>query len=317
MKRIKVIENPSEIGAGTRGSSLAPSALRAAAENAGSKFYENHAASIIRDENKLLDEPEDQENAIRIDGIVAIYERVVRHVKSAFDEGLLPIIVAGDHSSAGGTIAGIKCQFPEKQLGVIWVDAHADLHSPYTTPSGNVHGMPLATALAIDNKGAGDNEVTDEERDAWEKLKALGGISPKIYPEDLVFIGVRATEEAEDNLIGQFRLKNISVEEIASKGSVQAAKEALQHLGHCELIYVSFDVDSLDKEISRGTGTPVGTGLSVEQAKQLLHTFAVDSRLCCLEIVEVNPVLDDKGNLMAEIAFDLLESTVGIIEKQQ
>src|SRR5688500_18251905 len=149
MRNIKIIEVKSEIGAGTRGASLGVDALRIAALDFMSNFFVNFPAEVVETENHLLYEPVASPYAKRIKGIYARYERVAEAVSGTLNSGLFPVILAGDHSTAGGTIAGIKIAKPKSRLGVIWVDAHADLHTPYTSPSGNMHGMPLATALGV------------------------------------------------------------------------------------------------------------------------------------------------------------------------
>ena len=198
MSRVVLIENNSEIGAGTRGSSLGIDALRIAAFNSKSDYFNKHALEKIENQNHRLFEEIDFPNAKRMEDVLKVFNRICDKVDETFQKNRFPLILAGDHSSAGGTIAGIKKANPDKRLGVIWIDAHADLHSPYTSPSGNMHGMPLATALSFDNKEHKIKELEPEVIEAWEKLKNVGGIVPKINPEDLVFIGVRDTEESED-----------------------------------------------------------------------------------------------------------------------
>ena len=122
--------------------------------------------------------------------ITTVFENLSRSLKNTFKEDCFPIVLAGDHSSAAGTIAGIKATFPEKRLGVIWVDAHADLHSPYTTPSGNVHGMPLAISLDEDNLDRKSNDVKGAVLEYWEKLKNISGVAPNVDYKDLVFFRV-------------------------------------------------------------------------------------------------------------------------------
>jgi arginase len=203
---------------------------------------------------------------------------------------------------------GIKAAQPEKRLGVIWIDAHADLHTPYTTPSGNMHGMPLAMVTQLDNLDCKINQPSQETLTYWDKIKKIGGDSPKINPQDIVFISVRDTEAPEDFLIKKYSIKNFSTAEVRQLGVATIAKEALQLLKDCDQLYISFDVDSLDSSISVGTGTPVPNGLTVAEALQLNAELIKDKRVCCWEIVEVNPTLDTE-NTMAEIAFDVLEIT--------
>ena len=308
MKEAKLILLRSELGAGTRGASLGVDALKIAAIDLKSDYFRHIDEIEISDENWLLLENIKFKYAKRIRGIIKIYERLSKSVQKHLKKpNAFPIVLAGDHSTAGGTIAGIKTAFPEDRLGVIWIDAHADLHSPYTTPSGNMHGMPLATALGEDNLEVGSNNIDKHKAEAWNKLKNSCGICPKIEYRYLVYIGVRDTEEQEDFLIEKHKVKNISTKELRTKGVPAILEEVLGYLSHCDRIYVSFDVDSLDPKISTGTGTPVPNGLRIKEAKELMVGLASYHKTCCFEIVEINPTLDTE-NSMAETAFKILEA---------
>lgn len=312
MRNIKIIEVRSEIGAGTRGASLGVDALKVAALDFMSSFFVNFPTENLDTENQLLYEPVASPYAKRIKGVHTMYERVAQSVEKTLKSGLFPLILAGDHSTAGGTIAGIKMAKPKNRLGVVWIDAHADLHTPYTTPSGNMHGMPLATALGIDNL---ENQVHSPDPatvDLWNKLKNVGKIAPKINPEDIVFIALRDYEKEEDYLLKRHGIKVIPVQEVRKKGVESVVRSSLLHLSNCDDIYISFDVDSLDSSISRGTGTPVSNGLREREAEDLLATFMQNHKICCFEVAEVNPTLD-KENLMAEIAFNILQRSVNIL----
>jgi len=314
METIKLILNRSEITAGTRGASLGPDAIKAAARQRQSRFFDHFEIVDVKDCNELLDQSVKHPFAKRIDGLVTVFERVATKVETVFKSKGFPVVIAADHGSAGGTIAGIAKTFPNARLGIIWIDAHADLHTPYTTPSGNLHGMPLATALGIDNKACQINEVDEETTSKWEQLKSTGIDRAKLLPEDLVFIAVRDTEPEEDHLLNEFGLTNITVDQLREMGVEQVVKSVLGKLKNCDLIYVSFDVDSMDPELtSHGTGTPVKHGLSPEEAAGLLEGFSAVEKTCCVEFVEVNPCLDEKKNKMAEVAFELLERTVAVI----
>lgn len=312
MRNIKILEIKSELGAGTRGASLGIDALKIAALDYMSNFFVNFPVENIPAENNLLYEPVETPYAKRIKGIQLIYERLSKAVAQSLQSGLFPIVLSGDHSSAGGTIAGIKIAKPKSRLGVIWIDAHADLHSPYTTPSGNMHGMPLAISLAQDNLECKIHNPDASTIEKWNALKNLGKISPKVLPEDLLFIAMRDTEKEEEHIIKSLGIKNISVAEIRKKGIAHTVRQALLHLQHCDEIYVSFDVDSLDSSISRGTGTPVPNGLKEREAEDLMAGLMQNHKICCIEITEVNPTLD-KENLMAEIAFNILQRSVNIL----
>ena len=156
------------------------------------------------------------------------------------------MVLASDHGSAGGTIAGIQKAHPNKRLGVIWIDAHGDLHTPYTTPSGNMHGMPLATALREDNLESKSNEPNEKVVALWEELKNFGSDGARFSAEDLVFIAVRDTEEQEDAIMDRLNITNHKVEDVRSEGAKAILDKTLNQLTECDIIYVSFDVDSMD-----------------------------------------------------------------------
>jgi arginase len=312
MKNIKLIEVPSEIGAGTRGASLGIDAIKIAALDFMSNFFIHFPSEKIPTENKLLYEPIESPYAKRIKGITIMYDRVSKAVSDAMKNNFFPIILSGDHSTAGATIAGIKTARPKSRLGVIWIDAHADLHTPFTTPSGNLHGMALAAAINEDNKDCGVHDVDDETVKYWEHLKKGGKASTKILPEDVVFISLRDFEKEEKYLIDKYGMKVITTKEVRSYGPENIVRAVIRHLADCTDIYISFDVDSLDAIISKGTGTPVINGLREREAEDLISKFMQNRKVCCFEITEVNPTLD-KENLMAEIAFNILQRSVNVL----
>ncbi len=308
MKKAKLVLLRSELGAGTRGASMGVDALKIAAIDLKSDYFRKYEEVEISDENWLLLENVRFKYAKRIRGIIKIYERLSKSVGRIIKkQAAFPIVLSGDHSTAGGTIAGIKNAFPEDRLGVVWIDAHADLHSPYTTPSGNMHGMPLAAALGEDNLEMKSNDIDEKTAELWDKLKNSGGIVPKIEYRDLVYIGVRDTEEQEDYLIEKHKIKNISTKELRTRGVSEIVTEVFNYLDHCDRMYISFDVDSLDPKISVGTGTPVPNGLRAKEARELMTLLVSNPKVCCFEIVEINPTLDTE-NSMAETAFKILEA---------
>jgi arginase len=314
-KDIHFIINKSELTAGTRGASLGPEALFVAARAMNNQFFNDFNVEELPNYNYLLDRPVEHAFAKRIGGLIQVYSDVSTIVSEKLAKQQFPFLLSGDHGSAGGTIAGIKKTFPTKRLGVIWVDAHGDLHTPYTTPSGNMHGMPLATVINEDNLDCQINDVPPATIEAWNQLKNTGFEGAKIQPEDLIFIAVRDTEAQENALIDRFNIKNYTVAEVQAEGAVQIAEKALQDLVECDIIYVSFDVDSMDpKETSFGTGTPVANGLNPNQAKELLQTFFKSPKLISMEFVEINPCLDDKMNQMATITFSILEAVVAAVK---
>ncbi len=306
IKPIKLIELKSEIGAGTRGSSMGVDAIKIAALDFGSNFFKKFKSVEVPNENHLLLEPVVNDYAKRIKGIYTLNERLANEIKKTLLKEEVPIVLAGDHSSALGTISGIKMAYPEKRVGVIWIDAHADLHTPYTTPSGNMHGMPIACVLGEDNKERQQNKPDDETVEYWEKLKNLGGISPKIQYNDLVYIALRDYEPQEEFLIKKHKVRVFNLAEIRKKAVERVAIESLNYLDHCDIIYVSFDVDSMDSRISSGTGTPVPNGITEKEAGNLIYYIMRSKKIVCFEMVEINPTLD-KENLMAENAFEILQ----------
>lgn len=306
IKPIKLIEVKSEIGAGTRGASMGVDAIKIAALDFGSNFFKKFKSIEIQNENHLLLEPVVNDYAKRIKGIHTLNERLANEIKKTLQKDEIPIVLAGDHSSALGTISGIKMAYPNKRVGVIWIDAHADIHTPYTTPSGNMHGMPIAALLAEDNKERQQNKPDDETVEYWEKLKNIGGISPKLHYNDLVYIALRDFEPQEDFLIKKHKVRVFNLQEIRKKAVERVAIESLNYLDHCDVIYVSFDVDSMDSRISSGTGTPVPNGITEKEAGNLIYYIMRSKKIVCFEMVEINPTLD-KENLMAENAFEILQ----------
>lgn len=308
--KIRVFEVTSELGAGTRGASMGVSAIKVAALNSGNNYFTKYRVATVPNENELLFLESPTPHAKYIDGIVKVYNYVSHFVSEEVTYNKrFPIVLAGDHSTAGATITGIKKSNPDKKLGVVWIDAHADLHTPYTTPSGNVHGMPLAVCLGIDNLDCKRNDIPDNVADSWNKLKTMGNVFPKIYAEDLVFVALRDTEEEEDFLLKERNIPNFEVADVRKRGTAAVVQDILAYLDHCDMIYVSFDVDSMDCDlVSRGTGTPVPNGLSEEEATAIVTGLVAAKKTCCLEITEVNPTLDNKCNLMGETAFRVLDA---------
>ena len=312
MKNIKLIEVASEIGAGTRGASFGIDAIKIAALDFMSNFFVHFPYEKVETENHLLFEPIQSPYAKRISGVLTMYDRVSKAVKETIKNNFFPVVISGDHSIAGGTITGIKMAKPGSRLGVIWIDAHADLHTPYTTPSGNLHGMPLSISIGEDNEENKVHEPDEKTRKEWNQLKNFGKINPKVLGEDIVFISLRDYEKEEKSLIDKYGMKVITTNEVRRKGPESVVRSAIRYLTECTDIYVSFDVDCLDSSISKGTGTPVSNGLREREAEDLVSKFMQNRKICCFEITEVNPTLD-KENLMSEIAFNILQRSVNVL----
>ncbi|MDO6674814.1 arginase [Tenacibaculum sp. 1B UA] len=308
MKEIKIIKNRSDIGAGTRGSDMGVDAIEIAAINQKSNYFDSYDFEDVITENESIYNKVNNSFAKRIDSVFNQCKRLSNHVKVNLQEGKFPIVLSGDHSSALGTISGVKAANPTKRVGVVWIDAHGDLHSPYTSPSGNIHGMPLSAAISDDNLDCQINDVDRETSELWERMKNIGTSGQKVLPEDIVFFGVRDTEEPEDKQMEKYGIKNYMVAEVRYRGLDVCVNEALEKLSNCDVIYVSFDVDSMDCDmISYGTGTPVPKGFDQYEIINLINGLLASKKVACLEFVEVNPLLDLRGNKMAETAFEVLE----------
>ncbi len=305
MRELKIIEVKSEIGAGTRGSSLGGDAIKIAALDFGSRYFKKYKSVEVPNENHLLLETVGNQHAKRVSGVLTMVERISEEVARTLKSKEFPIILSGDHSCSAGTISGIRKAFPKSRLGVIWIDAHSDIHSPYTTPSGNLHGMPLAIVLDEDNIESKINVLDQETINYWYQLKNVANIAPKIKYSDLVYIAMRDSELPEQYLLKKHKVKNFPPLEVRKRGVERIALDTLKYLQNCDLIYVSFDVDAIDSSISKGTGTPVPHGITEREAGNLLARLMCSEKVCAFEMVEVNPTLD-RENLMAENAFEIL-----------
>ncbi len=313
-KTIKLIKNRSDIGAGTRGADMGIDAIEIAAINQGNNYFTRFMHTDVKTHNESIYDMVRNSFAKRIEDVCEQCTRVSKSVKKSLEANHFPIVLSGDHSSALGTISGVKAAFPDKTLGVVWIDAHADLHSPYTSPSGNVHGMPVAAVIAQDNMDCCINEVGRATEKFWNAMKNLGTKGAKVLPQNVVYFGVRDTEEAEEKQMAKLNMRNYMVNEVRYRGLETCVDEALQSLSHCDMIYISFDVDSMDCDmISYGTGTPVPKGFDPEEIMSIINRIVQSGKVACLEIVEVNPLLDMKGNKMAETAFDVLDNVTGTL----
>lgn len=306
-RKINLIKNRSDIGAGTRGADMGIDAIEIAAINKGNDYFNNYPFTDVPTHNESIYDKVKESFAKRIQHVYEQCQRVRQITEKVINDGFFPLVLSGDHSSALGTMSGVKAAFPDKRMGVIWIDAHADLHSPFTSPSGNIHGMPLGAAIYDDNLECQVNTVTEGTQAFWNKIKNIGKDGPKVKGEDIVMFGVRDTEESEDKQIEKYGIKNYMVHEVRFRGVETCVRECLETLADCDIIYISFDVDSLDCDmISYGTGTPVQKGFAPDEVIAIISGILDSGKVECLEVVEVNPLLDKKGNKMAETAFDII-----------
>ncbi|MCB0501304.1 MAG: arginase family protein, partial [Bacteroidetes bacterium] len=215
---IKLIKNRSDIGAGTRGSDMGIDAMEIAAINQENDFFNRYEFVDVPTHNESVYNKVHNSFAKRIGHVLEQCSWVHKVVKTTLRNHYFPLVLSGDHSSALGTISGIKAAFPDKTLGVVWIDAHADLHSPFTSPSGNIHGMPLAAVINDDNLDSQINELDADTLKYWTAMKNIGLEGQKVAPENIVFFGIRDTETPEDNQIQKYGIKNYKVAEVRHRG---------------------------------------------------------------------------------------------------
>ncbi|MFA7228104.1 MAG: arginase [Melioribacteraceae bacterium] len=298
-KSIDLIGFPMDLGAGRRGVDMGPSALRIAGiqqklENLGYSVFDLGDVFIKNQELQIIKDPRLKYLA----EIIRTCELLARRVEKSLEHDHFPLCIGGDHSMAIGTLAGVSsyCRKKKQEPGLIWIDAHADLNTDETTPSGNIHGMSVAATLGLGNK----------------LLTNLHGIIPKIKPENIAFIGIRSLDTGERELIRNLGLKVYTMTEIDRKGINFIINKVLKDLKkRVQHIHVSFDVDSIDPSEAPGVGTPVSGGLNYREAHLLMETIAECGCMSSLEVAEVNPILDTR-NRSAEITAELVASSMGL-----
>ncbi|HDI6354025.1 TPA: arginase, partial [Escherichia coli] len=233
------------------------------------------------------------ENHKYLDEVVEANQKLAEVVSGIMQEGRFPLVLGGDHSIALGTVAGVAKNV--KNLGVIWFDAHGDLNTGETSPSGNIHGMPLAASLGFGH----------------ERLVNIGGFAPKLKPENVVIIGARDLDRGERELIKRIGLKVFTMHEIDKLGMARVMEEAMAHVSkNTDGVHLSLDLDGLDPHDAPGVGTPVIGGISYREGHLALEMLADADILCSAEFVEVNPILD-RENVTARVAVALMSSAFG------
>lgn len=297
-QNVSIIGFPMDLGADRRGVDMGPSALRIAGlqtklEALGYKVEDNGDIKIEIMERQKIKNPKLK----YLDEIIKTSKLLAEKVERVLDKGDFPICLGGDHSMALGTISGIAsfCKKRKLKLGVIWIDAHSDMNTDETSPTGNIHGMPLAALMGL----------------GCDELVNLLGFSPKLYPENCVLIGIRSIDEAEKVNIKKLGVPIYTMNDI-DKLSIHRiiAKVLKQFREKVDHIHISFDVDSVDPSVAPGVGTPIPGGLSYREAHLLMETIAECGCMSSLEIAEVNPILDHK-NQSASFTSELIASSMG------
>lgn len=297
-RKIGIIGFPMDLGADRRGVDMGPSAIRYAGlekklealsyqvTDFGDIDVEIAETQIVRN-TKLKYHAE----------IVKTSKILAKKTESILNRKYFPLIIGGDHATAIGSIAGISsyCKEHNKTLGVIWIDAHADMNTPETTPSGNIHGMPLAISL-----GLGDR-----------KLVQLCGFAPKLEIENIALVGVRDVDYLESKIIKKIRPQVFTMTDVDKFGIPHIISKVLNDFkGRVDFLHVSFDIDSIDPDYANGVGTPVPGGLTYRESQLIMEMIAESGQMSSLEMLEVNPILDVK-NRTAVLATELIASALG------
>lgn len=298
LRKVTIIGFPMDLGADRRGVDMGPSAIRIA--DIGGRLRE--LGYVIVDEGDIQVKTQEvqvikDQHLKYLPEITRACEKLALKTKKVLDAGSFPLILGGDHSMSIGSIAGIAahCKEQNKRLGVIWIDAHADMNTPQSTPSGNIHGMPLAVSM-----GLGSSVLTN-----------MLGFSPKVNPRNVALIGIRSVDPGERTLIRDLHVIAHAMPDIDKMGMYHVMQNVLEHMReHVDHLHVSFDLDSVDPALVKGVGTPVPGGFSYREIHLAMEMIAESGLLSSLEVAEVNPILDDK-NSSAVFAADVVASTMG------
>lgn len=291
-QKLAVIGGALDLGAGRRGVDMGPSAIRYAGLDArlariGLECSDWGNVETVVPEATASGDP----NARFLAQIKEACERIARRV-AATKNGYVPIVLGGDHSIALGTLGGRAAGHGAG--GVLWFDAHGDLNTPETTPSGNVHGMPLAAALGLANDAFAS--------DAWPL--------PAVKPEHVCLIGVRSLDDGERELVRRLGISVYTMTDLDRRGVEPVVREALERVADAAFVHVSLDMDVVDPDVAPGVGTPVRGGLSYREAHLAMELVAESGLLGSMDVVEVNPILD-RENATARLAVELVASALG------
>lgn len=295
-RTIEIIGAPSDLGANIRGSNMGPASIRIAhlkkkIEQQGFKVVDLGDLHIpIRE--SLMQEVRDE---FYLTPIKDICNNLADIVEGIMDRGNIPITLGGDHSVAIGSISGLLRHFAKKnqELGLIWIDAHADINTPDTSPSGNIHGMPLAVLL-----GRGHNALT-----------SITG--KKLRPQNTALIGIRNIDDEEKRILRESGIKFFTMRDIDEKGMFNVMREAIDHAGNGTAgIHASFDIDGIDPRYAPGVSTPVSGGLTLREAHLCLEMIYETKKLVGMDLVELNPVADINAQ-SANVVVDLILSGLG------
>jgi arginase len=292
-KQVAIIGAALDLGAGRRGVDMGPSAIRYAGLNDRLDGLGYDVLDWGDVETAVLEATEETDSTARyLPEIKAACGRVSRLVGLALEQDAFPVVLGGDHSVALGTLGGLAQA--RGMGGVLWIDAHSDMNTPETSPSGNVHGMPLAAALGFGNS----------------RFDSDGWTLPAVEPARVALVGLRSVDARERDRIRELGIKAYTMSDIDRIGIERAIRESLTQIAGPGFVHISFDMDALDPEVAPGVGTPVRGGLSYREAHLALELVAESGLAGSLEVVEVNPILD-RENATAALAVELVASALG------
>lgn len=298
-KPIHIIGVPLDLGASRRGTDAGPSAVRVAGLSK-SLIKLGYDVTLESDISvpALETRQADSHKARFKNEILEVCTDLAEVTADTLDAGEIPLVIGGDHSIAMGTIAGVSAHFRQENadIGLIWFDAHGDMNLPDTSPSGNIHGMPLAHVL-----GHGDKDLAN-----------ILGQCPAVKPENVVLLGIRDIDRNERDFIRESGVKVFTMSDIDERGMTAVSRETLDIVNsNTAGFHISFDVDGCDPSVIPGSGTLVPGGVSFREAHQLLENCASTQRMTSMEVVELNPFLDH-ANISAERAVALIQSAFGM-----
>lgn len=296
--QIAIIGAPMDLGSGRRGVDMGPSALRVANLNErlaslGYKVEDLGNIPVVQAESVEEGTP----SARYLEEIAATCTRLAGLVESTADAGKFPVVLGGDHSIAIGTISGLSHHYRQrgKKIGLVWIDAHADMNTPETSPSGNIHGMPLACCV-----GMGPPELTN-----------IFGYAPKVDPRNVAVIGLRSVDNDERRNVQRAGVHAYTMRDVDERGLRSILQEALEVANDgTDGFHLSFDMDSVEPHEAPGVGTPVKGGMTYREAHLAMENICDCDRMLGLEVVEVNPVIDE-ANRTAILAVELVMSALG------
>ncbi len=297
-QKIRIIGVPMDLGASRRGVDMGPSALRVAGLQARIKQLGYQVEDIG---NISVKQPEEmsygEKRAKYLAEIADACKDLGAMVEKSLEENLVPIVLGGDHSIAAGSLSGVAAHFKkkEKRIGLIWLDAHGDINTPESSPSGNVHGMPLAAAM-----GYGATELVE-----------LLDFKPKVEPQNISLVGIRDLDSQEKKLAKKSGVHVFTMRDIDERGMREVMSDALKYaMDDTDGISVSLDMDFVDPSDAPGVGTPVRGGVTYREAHLAMEMIADTEAMVSLEVVEINPVIDEH-NRTALLGVELVLSALG------